>query len=172
MAIVTPKEKQDADVVITIATAPRKQVWASRIHYFGNGSTVRNAGVLPSSSNAHSGLAIALVSAMKSVSQVRLGKTKLSDARIRIVTEDPTIGRAIPALAAGESFTGLRCSRSLLLPLKRALSRGRITSEVTQGNTTVESLKGWAVNSLTPEIQERVSLRVFTPQRVAESQSV
>lgn len=167
------ENERSEDVIITIAVAPAKKVWANRIHYSRNGATARNAGVLPASSTAHTGLAIAATHALKSVSQTRLGKTKLSDATVRVVTEDRLFAHAIDQLAAHQRVTTLKSARSLFMPLARAINRSKIVTQVLpSGDNEIQTVKGWGINMLTPEIEDRVSLRVFTPKHVTESRSV
>jgi hypothetical protein len=167
MALPTPS----ADVTITLAVAPKKQVWAASVHYPATKSTTRCCGTLETGANAHSGLATALVAIMPS--NKKLGRNMAVDATIRIVTQDAQFGHACDLLAAGLKVTGLRSSRQLYHPLIKSLKRFKITTGVVaEGNTHVQSLKNWAVNSLTPVVENKISLRVFTPKRVQESISV
>jgi hypothetical protein len=178
MDLIVPDElsasaSQVADVTITLAVAPHQNVWANRTYYAASGSSLRNAGALHTGFNAHSGLAISLTAAMRSISQARLGRTRLTDATICIETVDRLFAHAIDQIVTHERVTTLRSAKSLFVPLVRSLAFGKIvTREIAFGDNHIQSLKGWSFNSLTPKIEERVSLRVFTPQHIAESRKV
>jgi hypothetical protein len=178
MDLIAPDEvsaspPQVADVVITLAVAPHRNVWAGRTHYAVSGSTMRNAGVLPIGFNAHSGLSISLTAAMRSISQARLGKTKLTNATICIETLDRLFAHAIDQIVTHQRVTTLKSARSLFVPLVRSLAFGKIvTREIAFGDKHLQSLKGWSVASLTPKIENRVSLRVFTPKHIEETRKV
>ena len=160
----------DADVTITLAVALKKRTWAVSVHFPGK-STTRAAGVLQTGWTAHSGLAVAMIAAMKSVSKDSLKKIKVDGIPvIRVVTEDAAFATAINQFSAGLKVTGLRSARSLFHPLKKSLNRGRIVTEVLLGaDNRILSIRNWGVNVLTPERENGVSLRVFTPLRVKES---
>ena len=163
----------EADVIVTLVAAPKKQTWANRVHYIGSKKSTRAAGKLPTGMNAHSGLALACVGAMKSLSQVRVGKKKLIDSTVLIQTMDSDFASAIRAFVSGDRVTTLRSARALWHPLKKSLSRGKILVEVLPEDAThIESLRGWAISQLTPQREGNVALRVFTPQRVSESLAV
>ena len=170
MALTQP----DADVTITLAVALKKRVWANKIHFRATKLTTRYAGKLETGANAHTGLVISLVAVIKrSMSNRQLGRNKAAGATIKIVTSDQQFAHACDLLASGLKVTGLRCSKQFYQPLARALKRFKIRIEVvSERGTAVESLRDWAVNALTPEIEDHVSMRVFTPKRVVESQSV
>lgn len=171
MALIPPDDTaQNADVMITLAVAVAKKVWANRIHYYRNGATVRNCGTLPTGFNAHSGLAISLTAAMRSISQARIGETKLTDATICIETVDRLFAHAIDQIVTHQRVTTLKSARSLFVPLVRSLAFGKITTrEIAFADNHIQSLKGWAIHSLTPKIEHRVSMRVFTPHHISES---
>lgn len=165
MDLIAPDETtQNADVVITLAVAPKKQVWSCSVRYPGK-STSRNCGTLQTGLTAHSGLAIGLIVAMRTVN--------LSQSKVRVVVGDPAFARACELLAAGQRVTGLRSARSLFFPLKKALARGRIEIRAVPGaDNQILSIRNWGVNSLTPLKEDHVSLRIFTPQRITESQRI
>ncbi len=155
----------DADVTITLAVALKKQVWSFSVHHPGK-STVRAAGVLATGATAHSGLAIALIAAMKTVTP----KKENGPAVIRIITEDTAFGAAINNLSAGIKVKGLRAAHSLFYPLKKSLNRYKIVTEVLlAADNRILSIRNWGKNAFRPEIEGRVSLKVFTPRRVQES---
>jgi hypothetical protein len=155
---------QSEDVTVTLAVALKQKVWSSSVRYPGK-STARNCGILQTGLTAHSGLAIALIVAMKTVNAPQI--------KVLIVTQDAAFAGACELLTTGKRVTGLRSARSLFLPLKKALARGRIEMQVVTGaDNRILSIRNWGVNSLTPVKQDSVSLRIFTPQRITESQRI
>lgn len=136
------------DGAIFVGTNRTRGIWANQVQTLG-ARVIRNGGRINSSASAHTLLSVALLSALRGVSNATIAHllSKRRDGRTRVAllvkSIDPSFLPALMALNARKTPT-LRAVKSLHRPLAVQMARFNLTLETERENNAILAAIKWS----------------------------